>query len=95
MRVLKRLKMRAYLLVFPFLFGGTFIEGPPDLPLSMKPIEFPFLFGGTFIEAFGSVHRLRIVPGISLPFLEGLSLRRIALNLLTELINCGFPWGFH
>ena len=35
---------------FPFLFGGTFIEGgfnACDIP---KDPEFPFLFGGTFIE---------------------------------------------
>ena len=35
---------------FPFLFGGTFIEGnlpPLDMP---GADEFPFLFGGTFIE---------------------------------------------
>ena len=34
---------------FPFLFGGTFIEGRKDEDDSAFP-EFPFLFGGTFIE---------------------------------------------
>ena len=34
---------------FPFLFGGTFIEGSaPRDPPPCQP--FPFLFGGTFIE---------------------------------------------
>ena len=36
---------------FPFLFGGTFIEGAPEAPAPVKPsAQFPFLFGGTFIE---------------------------------------------
>ena len=37
---------------FPFLFGGTFIEGivrPEEQPSTRV---FPFLFGGTFIEGF-------------------------------------------
>ena len=37
--------------VFPFLFGGTFIEGLQRmLKLQKEPMPFPFLFGGTFIE---------------------------------------------
>ena len=37
--------------IFPFLFGGTFIEGlrPHPEPSRRSP-KFPFLFGGTFIE---------------------------------------------
>ena len=35
---------------FPFLFGGTFIEGALFLSLARLGVEFPFLFGGTFIE---------------------------------------------
>ena len=35
---------------FPFLFGGTFIEGSQRRLLSLLGGEFPFLFGGTFIE---------------------------------------------
>ena len=36
---------------FPFLFGGTFIEGPRKLMSCIYPTApFPFLFGGTFIE---------------------------------------------
>ena len=35
---------------FPFLFGGTFIEGPKNTPKSTETSGFPFLFGGTFIE---------------------------------------------
>ena len=39
---------------FPFLFGGTFIEGckATSNPLILK--GFPFLFGGTFIEGRGA-----------------------------------------
>ncbi len=37
--------------LFPFLFGGTFIEGPlRALETCFERVEFPFLFGGTFIE---------------------------------------------
>ena len=35
---------------FPFLFGGTFIEGHQLLDFSAHRRKFPFLFGGTFIE---------------------------------------------
>ena len=35
---------------FPFLFGGTFIEGMRCTTDCMKGFKFPFLFGGTFIE---------------------------------------------
>ena len=37
---------------FPFLFGGTFIEGISRTTVSTKRAKFPFLFGGTFIEGF-------------------------------------------
>ena len=53
---------------FPFLFGGTFIEGlPVDLTRPNVP-TFPFLFGGTFIEGreFEPLDSPR--PAISLPF---------------------------
>ena len=61
---------------FPFLFGGTFIEGDhtPAAPVRIS-MKFPFLFGGTFIEGrnetalFGNLR-------INFPsFSEGLSLR--------------------
>ena len=35
---------------FPFLFGGTFIEGWLSEALRQVRYTFPFLFGGTFIE---------------------------------------------
>ena len=34
---------------FPFLFGGTFIEGREG-KTQQQIVDFPFLFGGTFIE---------------------------------------------
>ena len=36
--------------LFPFLFGGTFIEGGFRAGMTGKRTLFPFLFGGTFIE---------------------------------------------
>ena len=41
---------RVLLVGFPFLFGGTFIEG--IMPITRRSLiaGFPFLFGGTFIE---------------------------------------------
>ena len=35
---------------FPFLFGGTFIEGFDADANERLGAQFPFLFGGTFIE---------------------------------------------
>ena len=35
---------------FPFLFGGTFIEGEKTPKIKYEITPFPFLFGGTFIE---------------------------------------------
>ena len=44
---------RLFLMVkFPFLFGGTFIEGSGLSFVRGVGGEFPFLFGGTFIEGF-------------------------------------------
>ena len=36
--------------VFPFLFGGTFIEESFRSAQEILDLAFPFLFGGTFIE---------------------------------------------
>ena len=38
---------------FPFLFGGTFIEGAFFAVVATVGFAFPFLFGGTFIEGGG------------------------------------------
>ena len=53
---------------FPFLFGGTFIEGSFPHDSDSLILEFPFLFGGTFIEgaAYGESSLENI--NISLPF---------------------------
>ena len=37
--------------IFPFLFGGTFIEAVIAHSVDRVARKFPFLFGGTFIEA--------------------------------------------
>ena len=60
-------------LQFPFLFGGTFIEGKIR-GCSPCGCKFPFLFGGTFIEGptgGEATHPVRDFPSFS----EGLSLR--------------------
>ena len=70
-----RQRSETHSLVFPFLFGGTFIEGYRRL-YRLRPCSsvFPFLFGGTFIEGchadWHAYHPLNF-PSFS----EGLSLR--------------------
>ena len=54
--------------LFPFLFGGTFIEGPPGTSRSLYLLTFPFLFGGTFIEGMSDLDALPTESEISLPF---------------------------
>ena len=52
-------------MVFPFLFGGTFIEAYIYISYMGAAQSFPFLFGGTFIEAgtlYGLVSHRRIFP---------------------------------
>ena len=54
---------------FPFLFGGTFIEGRKNTDRHLaNRRQFPFLFGGTFIE--GQIRRAcpHEPTQISLPF---------------------------
>ena len=55
-------------LKFPFLFGGTFIEGRAVDEEVRRFREFPFLFGGTFIEGRNQEQRVRTCKEISLPF---------------------------
>ena len=76
---------------FPFLFGGTFIEGF-DGPIDSRcsPL-FPFLFGGTFIEGTSggvTVWVKRNFPSFS----EGLSLR--VREVLGQLFQQLFPFLF-
>ena len=60
--------------LFPFLFGGTFIEGYIACIPMILFLGFPFLFGGTFIE--GQYSRLNRHRRLHFPsFSEGLSLR--------------------
>ena len=54
---------------FPFLFGGTFIEGVRAIDCSPSSSAFPFLFGGTFIEGFKSMGTAR--EAVKFPFLFG------------------------
>mgnify|MGYP006963744124 CR=1 FL=1 len=58
---------------FPFLFGGTFIEGVTCTRPSTTRL-FPFLFGGTFIEGVRLRRILQFLEHFP-SFSEGLSLR--------------------
>ena len=61
--------------IFPFLFGGTFIEGYDRDRGGHPPIRpFPFLFGGTFIEGEGGKRKGACLCDFP-SFSEGLSLR--------------------
>ena len=55
--------------VFPFLFGGTFIEAQEQGQPAAGYRQFPFLFGGTFIEAKAATGRR--LAGRRFPFLFG------------------------
>ena len=59
---------------FPFLFGGTFIEGLALWFREGRGLVFPFLFGGTFIEGLTCCVK-RLARGDFPSFSEGLSLR--------------------
>ena len=59
---------------FPFLFGGTFIEGTRYLAAQHPQHRFPFLFGGTFIEGL-MLAMMAIFAEYFPSFSEGLSLR--------------------
>ena len=56
MRETERAALAPYKLEFPFLFGGTFIEGQEARSLRLVGPEFPFLFGGTFIEGISYIY---------------------------------------
>ena len=60
---------------FPFLFGGTFIEGKETRVLADRVTTFPFLFGGTFIEGLVSSSKISWSDTDFPSFSEGLSLR--------------------
>ena len=62
-------------LAFPFLFGGTFIEGKIAHDACWKKTLFPFLFGGTFIEGHPLLLSLALDRRYFPSFSEGLSLR--------------------
>ena len=81
--------------VFPFLFGGAFIEGSAGNDARFRGYTFPFLFGGAFIEG----HPKRL-PGLAhrphFPsFSEGLSLRAVFAETFTgtELYFPSFSEG--
>ena len=70
---------------FPFLFGGTFIEGRDVVDATRGVREkFPFLFGGTFIE--GGLRRGESPPILRFPFLFGETF------IEGGLIGCSLRW---
>ena len=56
---------------FPFLFGGTFIEGTIGSHKGGTGKSFPFLFGGTFIEGNVGKRRYRFPFLFGGTFIEG------------------------
>ena len=74
---------------FPFLFGGTFIEGKVPRLIAEPAREFPFLFGGTFIE--GKVPRLIAEPAREFPFLFGGTFIEGAAPCWSALLHWYFP----
>ena len=82
---------------FPFLFGGTFIEGFRCYTTQPLGLQFPFLFGGTFIE--GPKIQAPKTPVSHFPsFSEGLSLRAHRSPFIAPpagLISLPFRRDFH
>ena len=78
---------------FPFLFGGTFIEGKVPRLIAEPAREFPFLFGGTFIEGAAPCWSA-LLHWYFPSFSEGLSLRvRFAEHALTSQRRFPFLFG--
>ena len=88
---------RRFSAIFPFLFGGTFIEASEHIVRGRTAMVFPFLFGGTFIEA-----RCRVVVVavcVLFPFLFGGTFieagRPCTPTLKSEQISLPFRRDFH
>ena len=82
---------------FPFLFGGTFIEGTRFGMARCMSGQFPFLFGGTFIE--GCIAAAPVKVSCEFPFLFGGTfiegqIRRACPHEPTQ-ISLPFWRGFH
>ena len=81
---------------FPFLFGGTFIEGGLRRGESPPILRFPFLFGETFIEGKSPVPT---GTGLLFPFLFGGTfiegLRQDCRSLHGYVISLPFRRDFH
>ena len=75
---------------FPFLFGGTFIEGSSTQATWPYSPIFPFLFGGTFIEGNGES---RTTTGLEFPFLFGGTFIE-GLLLVPAAVLMAFPFLF-
>ena len=79
--------------LFPFLFGGTFIEARRDVFAFLgHSLEFPFLFGGTFIEALGNHHRNH--KRRRFPFLFGGTFIEAEGYAVESLVTVVFPFLF-
>ena len=84
-------------MTFPFLFGGTFIEGAECMAESAQIGAFPFLFGGTFIEGRSSGLGFSASRYYFPSFSEGLSLRVILGRIMAffAVISLPFRRDFH
>ena len=67
---------------FPFLFGGTFIEGWRSWLLCISHGDFPSFSEGLSLRRFDDVARKPALGGDFPSFLEGLSLRQNLRGLL-------------
>ena len=90
-------RVSADLKAFPFLFGGTFIEGLTRIRGATQRVQFPFLFGGTFIE--GGVTSAVSGGSVEFPFLFGGTFiegrRSTPIPPLKLIISLPFRRDFH
>ena len=78
--------------VFPFLFGGTFIEGQGQPRGHRRRPPFPFLFGGTFIEGANKLEAAHISNVF--PFLFGGTFIEGNLSRKGRALKFAFPFLF-
>ena len=78
--------------LFPFLFGGTFIEGQGQPRGHRRRPPFPFLFGGTFIEGANKLEAAHISNVF--PFLFGGTFIEGNLSRKGRALKFAFPFLF-
>ena len=79
---------------FPFLFGGTFIEGGIAIALLVLPLYFPSFSEGLSLREAAFIPTPLIYACIRFPFLfGGTFIEGVALSIESEYQN-GFPFLF-